>query len=83
MTAADENKKGSVLRIFVLPLVLGGGIALAAAGSYWGLEKLLASCADHDRGLWEGAVLVLAINGGNAFAHWVLRRVDMKKEDLS
>jgi hypothetical protein len=64
-------------KALVLPLVLGLAIALVAAGAYWGLEALLASYADHDRGLWEGAVLVTAINGGNAIARRVLRKKEI------
>jgi ABC-type arginine transport system permease subunit len=68
----------AVVRLLVLPIVLGVAIALVAAGSYWGLEALLASYTDHARGLWEGAVVVTIMNGGNALAHRVLRRVDAK-----
>jgi len=73
-----------VIRVLVLPIVLGIMIASAAAASYWGLEALLASYADYARGLWEGAVVVTVINGGNALANLVLKRVDpQKKEKLS
>ena len=72
-------KRPTMLRVLVLPLVLGFVIALAVAGAYWGLEALLAGCADHDRGLWEGAVMAAVINGGFALSNLVLRRVDVKK----
>ena len=68
----------AVVRVLILPLALGVAIALVAAGSYWGLERLLASYTDHARGLWEGAAVVTIMNGGNAIAHRVLRRVDAK-----
>lgn len=70
-----------MIRVLVLPLVLGFAIALVAAGIYWGLEALLVSYADHDRGLWEGAAIVMGINGGNAIANLVLRRVDARKKE--
>jgi hypothetical protein len=69
-----------VLRILVLPLALGVLIALAVAAAYWGLEALLSSYTDHTRGLWEGAVAVTVINGGNAIAHRVLKYADAKKK---
>lgn len=78
----DTSVIRAVLRGLGLPLALGFAIALAAAVTYWGLEALLASCADHDRGLWEGAVLVTIINGGHAVANRVLKRVPTKKEIL-
>lgn len=71
-----------MLRVIVLPLALGIAIVLVAAATYWGLEALLASYADHDRGLWEGAAVVTVINGGNALANLVLKRVDAKKKEM-
>lgn len=69
----------AALRVIVLPLALGAAIMLIVVATYWGLEALLASYADHDRGLWEGAALVTVINGGHALTNRVLRRA--KKED--
>lgn len=68
------------MRVIVLPIMLGFAIVLGVAAIYWVLEALLANLADHDRGLWEGAAIVTVINGGNAIANLVLRRVDAKKK---
>jgi hypothetical protein len=61
-------------------MTLGVAVYLAVVGVYWGLETLLSGLTDYERGLWEGAAIVLAINGGNAISNRVLRRVDARKE---
>jgi hypothetical protein len=71
----------SVLRTLFLPLLLGGAIMLVVVVTYWGLDALLANHSDYSRGLWEGAALVLVINGGNTLANRVLKRVDAKKKE--
>lgn len=71
----------SVFRAFVLPIVLGAAVVLTAAGIYWLLEALLRGRADYDRGVYEGAAVVVTMNGGYAFARRVLSRVDAKKEE--
>jgi hypothetical protein len=70
-----------ISRVLVLPIMLGAAIMLLVAATYCGLEALLASYADYDRGLWEGMAIVLAINGGNALANLVLKRVDARKKE--
>ena len=70
-----------LLRVLVVPLLLGVSIVLAAAVVYWGLDVLLAACTDHSRGLWEGGVTVVVINEGHALSQRALRRIEaMKKE---
>lgn len=64
----------AALRAFVVSLLLGVAIGLAAVVAYWALDGLLASCTDHDRGLWEGSVLVVVIHAGYALVRRVLRR---------
>lgn len=67
--------------VWALVLAIGVVIVLAAACVYWGLEALLVGYDDHDRGLWEGAALVMVIRGGHALANRVLRQFDAKKEN--
>jgi hypothetical protein len=64
----------------VLPFALGVAILLVTVGFYRVLEALLVNIPDYDRGLWEGVVLVLVMNGGNAIATGILRRVNARKE---
>lgn len=70
-----------MIRVLVLPLLLGVAIALAAVGTYWILEALLVNVSDYNRGLWEGAALVVIMNGGNALANSVLKRFDATKKE--
>lgn len=73
-----------LLRVLVVPLLLGVSIVLVAAAVYWGLDVLLASHTDRSRGLWEGSVTVLVLNEGHRLSQRVLKRIDaMKKEVLS
>lgn len=65
-----------VFRVFVLPFLLGVTISFCVVGTYWGLERLLVNCADYDRGVWEGAVLVMVFSAGHALANLVLKRFD-------
>lgn len=69
-----------MIRVLVLPLLLGAAISLAAVVTYWVLEAILVNASDYNRGLWEGAALVVVMNGGHALANSVLKRFDTKKE---
>lgn len=66
---------------FLVAFGLGIAPVLVVVAVYWGLEALLASCADHDRGLWEGVAVASIFNGGTAIGSRVLRRVDAKKKE--
>lgn len=70
-----------MIRSLVLPIALGAAIVLVAVGVYWGLEVLLAGYSDYDRGLWEGAALILVMNGNHVIANYVLRRVNARKKE--
>jgi hypothetical protein len=81
MSYDDERPIGGVLRTVALPIALGVAIMLIAVGIFWVLEVLLAGYVDYDRGLWEGAALILVMNGNHAIAHYVLRRVNARKKE--
>lgn len=68
-----------VFRNLLLPLALGAVIMLVVVGACWGLEALLAGYADYNRGLWEGAAIMLIMSDGYKIAHRVLKHVDGRK----
>lgn len=70
-----------IFRNLFLPLALGAVIMLVVVVICRGLEVLLADRADYDRGLWEGAAIMLVMTYGYRIAHRVLRRADRKKHD--
>ena len=72
----------ALLRVLVVPFLLGAAIALAAVVTYWGLDVLLAAYTDHSRGLWEGSVTVVVINAGHALSQRVLRRIEARKKEV-
>lgn len=59
---------------YLFALVLGAWIALMAGATYHALEWALRDLADYDRGVWEGAAVVLVMNGCTAIAHRALKR---------
>lgn len=73
----------ALLRVLVVPLLLGVSITLVAVVVYWGLDVLLVSHTDHSRGLWEGSVTVLVINEGHRLSQRVLRRIEAMKKEVS
>jgi hypothetical protein len=70
----------SIFRNLVLPLVLGAAIMLVVVTVCRGLDVLLADRADYDRGLWEGAAIMLIMRDGFKLAHRVLGFVDARKK---
>lgn len=55
-------------------LVLGALIALIAGGVYRFIEWRAADTDPHDRGLWEGVVIVFVFNSGYDIARKILNR---------
>lgn len=59
---------------WLLAFTLGVWVALMAVASYYALEWALQDYADYERGLWEGAAVVVVMNGCNTFARYALKR---------
>lgn len=63
-----------VLVLFLLGLALGAAIIV----TYWVMEALLSNYSDYERGMWEGAAVVMTMNGGFAVVNGVLKRAEAK-----
>jgi len=62
------------VKSLLLPLVLGAWVFLMGIVTFYALEHLLHGVADYDRGAWEGAAVVVVVQGCLKIAQRVMHR---------